>query len=65
MKKITVMWIITTNDGMYVKEMRVLHSDHERFTIGTRFDYGFIQIASEEGFIIEILPLISELNKME
>lgn len=56
MKKITVMWVDTVNDKMYAQEMRVVYSDHERFTKGTRFDFGFLSIASKEGFIIEILP---------
>ena len=50
------MWVLTQNDPMYQKEMRVGYSDHERFTKGTRFDFGFLSIASGEGYIIEILP---------
>lgn len=50
------MWVKTQNDKIYHKEMRVVYSDHERFKKGTRFDFGFLSIASDEGFIIEILP---------
>lgn len=56
MKKITVMWVKTQNDKMYDREMRVVYSTHERFTKGTRFDFGFLQVASKEGYIIEVLP---------
>jgi len=56
MKKITVIWVKTQDDKMYDKEMRVVYSDHERFTKGTRFDFGFLSIASGEGYVIEILP---------
>ena len=52
MKKIIVAWFTTQND----KEMRVVYSDHEKFTKGTRFDFGFMQIASSEGYVIELLP---------
>lgn len=56
MKKIIVKWYKTVNDKTYDKEMRVVYSNHERFTEGTRFDFGFMQIASSEGYIIELLP---------
>ena len=56
MKKITVMWVKTQDEKMYDKEMRVVYSDHKRFTKGTRFDFGFLSIASDEGYVIEILP---------
>jgi len=45
MKKITVVWVKPENDKTYDKEMRVVYSDHERFTKGTRFDFGFLSIA--------------------
>lgn len=38
------------------KTMRVLKSNHPRFSDGTRFDFGFLEIASGEGYVIEILP---------
>ena len=56
MKKITVMWVETQNDKMYDREMIVVYSNHERFTKGIRFDFGLLQIASKEGYIIEVLP---------
>lgn len=57
MKKIIVKWYKTTNDQMYDKEMMVIYSNHKRFKVGTRFDFGFLQIASSDGFIIEIRPM--------
>ncbi len=57
MKKITVQWRKTINDKVYGKEMRVIKSSHKRFTEGDRFDFGFMQIASLDGYIIELLPL--------
>lgn len=54
MKKITVVW--QAEDSFYEKAMIVAYSDHERFIKGTRFDFGFMQIASREGYIIEVLP---------
>ena len=56
MKKIIVKWYETKEGDTYPKEMRVIYSNHERFTEGTRFDFGFMQIASNEGYIIELLP---------
>ena len=60
MKKIIVKWIGCSEEKVkafgYAKEMRVIYSNHKRFTEGTRFDFGFMQIASDEGYIIELLP---------
>lgn len=53
MKKIIATWRKTKDGG---KELFVVYSDHEKYTKGTRFDFGFLQIASSEGFIVEILP---------
>lgn len=67
MKKITVKWFETLNnrfngDGSIhhsftSKSMKVITSNHPRFIEGTRFDFGFLEIASTEGYTIEILPL--------
>ncbi len=66
MKRITVQWTenITNRfnaDGSIHhsykdKSMRVIVSNHPRFSEGTRFDFSFLSIASSEGYIIEILP---------
>lgn len=59
MKTIVVKWIKEEEFG-YGKAMRVIESDHERFSKGTRFDYGFFNIATEEGFTIISLPMDEE-----
>ena len=56
MKTIVVEWI-PVKDGFYNKEMRVIKSDHKRFVSGSRFDYGFFSIATDEGYIIISLPV--------
>lgn len=56
MKKITVKWFPTSNNDLFDKEMRIIYSDDESLTEGTRFDFGKIQSASNEGYIIEIFP---------
>jgi len=60
MKKIIVKWVECSPEKTkawgYKKEMIVMYSNHERFSAGTRFDFGFLQIARDEGYIIEVLP---------
>jgi hypothetical protein len=53
MKTIIVQWF-PVNDNE--SEMRVIKSTHERFTEGTRFDFGFLKIATEQGYTIISLP---------
>lgn len=55
MKTIIVRWV-TEEDYGYGKAMRVIESDHERFTKGSRFDFGFMDIATGEGYTIISLP---------
>lgn len=50
-KRIVVQWVKEEEFG-YGKAMRVVESNHPRFVVGSRFDYGFFNIASEEGYII-------------
>jgi hypothetical protein len=57
MKTIVVRWV--PEPGMYGKAMRVILSDHPRFTVGTRFDYGFFGIATDEGYVIISHPMMS------
>lgn len=59
MNTIVVKWI-PCKGGMYKKEMRVIESDHERFIVGSRFDFGFFSIATDEGYTIISLPDLSE-----
>lgn len=60
MKKITAKWFDVKNKDikklLYDTEMIVTKSNHPRFVKGSRFDFGFLQIASKEGYIIEIKP---------
>ena len=42
---------------IYDTEMRVIQSNHPRFSEGTRFDAGFFHIATQEGYMIVSLPL--------
>ena len=57
MKKIVATWQSTKGkDPMYEKELRVVFSTHPGYVKGSRFDYGFLDLASSEGYIIEILP---------
>ena len=44
----------------YGKAMRVIESDHKRFSNGTRFDFGFFDIATDEGYTIISLPMDKE-----
>lgn len=56
MKTIVVKWIQETEFG-YGKAMRVIESGHERFTLGSRFDFDFFGIATDEGYTIISLPM--------
>ena len=53
MKIIVVKWV---EEEEYGKAMRVVESTHERFTQGSRFDFGFFNIATEEGYAILSIP---------
>ena len=59
MKTIIVKWVKEEAYG-YGKAMRVAASDHPRFVPGSRFDYGFFNIATDEGYTIISLPMDSE-----
>lgn len=63
MKTIVVKWVKEEEWsialGGYGKAMRVIESDHERFRKGTRFDFGFFNIATDEGYTIISLPMDS------
>lgn len=54
MKYIVVQW--KPEDSIYGKAMIVICSNHPRFSNSTRFDYGFLEIASCEGYAITVLP---------
>lgn len=61
-KKIVVQWTkaeIERNDvnsQLSGDDMRVIESNHPKYVVGYRFDFGFLQIASREGYTIEIRP---------
>jgi hypothetical protein len=57
-KTIVVEWVPEKRFG-YGMAMRVIQSDHPRFSVGTRFDFGFFSIATQEGYTIVSLPLKS------
>lgn len=56
MKTIVVKWV-PEKEFDYGMAMRVIESDHPRFTIGSRFDFGFFNIATKEGYKIISLPM--------
>jgi hypothetical protein len=55
-KHIVVQWVKETKYG-YGMAMLVIKSTHERFSVGTRFDYGFFNIATREGYTITSFPI--------
>ena len=55
MKTIIIRWV--EEDSFYEKAMRVIESDHPRFSKGTRFDFGFFSVATREGYTIISLPM--------
>ena len=55
MKYIVVQWIPEEQFG-YKRAMNVIRSNHPRFVDGSRFDFGFLEIASCEGYTIVVLP---------
>ena len=56
MKTIVVQWI-PVKEGIHGKEMRVIKSDHKRFVQGSRFDFGFFRVATDEGYLIISFPI--------
>lgn len=64
MKVIIVQWVPEEGWG-YDKAMKVLKSDHKRFIVGSRFDFGFFHIATDEGFTIISLPIEEDQLKGE
>jgi hypothetical protein len=56
MKTIVVQWVPEAAFG-YGKAMRVVVSDHPRFTVGHRFDFGFMSIATDEGYTVVSIPM--------
>ena len=61
MKYIVVQW--QKEKSPYKKAMRVIKSNHPRFSDNTRFDFGFLDIASCEGYTITVLPSKETIDK--
>lgn len=62
-KIIIVQWI--PEASFYTKAMQVISSDHERFVVGSRFDYGFFNMATDEGYTIVSLPMANSEEDLE
>lgn len=54
MKYIVVQW--QKEESHYTKAMIVVRSNHPRFIDGARFDFGFLDISSCEGYTVTVLP---------
>jgi len=63
-KTIIVKWVPEVEFG-YGKAIRVVISDHKRFIPDSRFDYGFFNIATDEGYTIISLPPDNQKKKKE
>lgn len=61
MKYIVVKWVKEDQFG-YGKAMRVVASNHPRWTVGHRFDFGFFGIATDEGYVITSFPIDEKSN---
>ena len=55
-RMIRCVWVVERAFG-YGKAMRVVASDHPRFSVGTRFNFGFLDIAVTEGYRVQIDPV--------
>ncbi len=58
-KKIKVRWVAEAEYG-YGMAMMVTVSNHPRFIVGSRFDFGFFTIATKEGYEITSLPPVKK-----
>lgn len=61
-KSIVVQWVKEDEWG-YGKAMRVTESSHPRFVVGSRFDFGFFDVATVEGYTITSIPMTENLTK--
>ena len=57
MNKIIIVQWIPEEEWGYGKAMQVVYSTHPQFITGSRFDFGFFQIATNEGYMITSLPM--------
>ena len=57
MKEIIAKRVENTSDFIFSKQVyKILESNHPRFVSGTLLDFGFMNIASDEGYKITLLP---------
>lgn len=59
-KYIEVKWVEEKAFG-YGKAMRVIKSNHPKYVIGSRFDYGFMEVVIEEGYEVKVNPVPKQL----
>ena len=61
MNTIIVEWIKEDDFG-YGMAMKVISSDHPRFVKGSRFDFGFMTVATQQGYTVISLPTKDIIN---
>ena len=61
MNTIIVEWIKEDDFG-YGMAMKVISSDHPRFVKGSRFDFGFMAVATQQGYTVISLPTKDIIN---
>lgn len=61
MKIIVVKWV--KENSIYKKAMNIITSNHPRFTVGDRFDFGFMSIVTDEEYIVISLPMSLEAGE--
>lgn len=54
-KMIVVEWV--PEKSFYGKAMKVTESDHPSYVAGSRFDFGFLDIATIEGYTVVCMPV--------
>jgi hypothetical protein len=63
-KTITLQWMASPHSSIYDYDMIVTKSNHPKFVVGYRFDFGYFNIATKEGYkIISIPPKIDPSKK--
>lgn len=58
-KQITVQWQPARANGFYSPGpwMKVVESNHPNYKVGSGFDFGFFNLATEQGYTIVSLPV--------
>jgi hypothetical protein len=46
-----------SKDFGYCTEYKVISSDHPRFSVSSRYDFGFLSISVQEGAVVIFLPI--------